>query len=85
MACPEDVAPRHRHIPGAAAASQTYQVSGNQLTIFAASGQKLLQYVQHSRLVEAHSETSVPDSAYSHIKKEITHGNEEQAGFGWQA
>ncbi len=46
MACPEDVTAQAQAYTALLQASQKYQVSGNQLTIFAASGQKLLQYVQ---------------------------------------
>jgi ABC-type amino acid transport substrate-binding protein/heat shock protein HslJ len=45
MACPEDVAAQARTYMAELQQSQTYQVSGNQLTISAASGQTLLQYV----------------------------------------
>jgi polar amino acid transport system substrate-binding protein len=45
MACPEDVAAQGRTYMAELQQSQTYQVSGNQMTIFAASGQKLLEYV----------------------------------------
>ncbi len=44
MACPEDVASQGQAYLAALQQSATYQVSGSQLTIFAASGQKLLQY-----------------------------------------
>jgi heat shock protein HslJ len=45
MACPEDVAAQGRTYMAELQQSQTYEVAGNQLTIFAASGQKLLEYV----------------------------------------
>jgi ABC-type amino acid transport substrate-binding protein/heat shock protein HslJ len=45
MACPEDVAQQGQMYIAALQLSQTYQVSGNQLTIFANTGQKILQYV----------------------------------------
>ena len=45
MACPDDVATQGRTYMAELQQSQTYQISGNQLTIFAASGQKILQYV----------------------------------------
>jgi heat shock protein HslJ len=44
MACPDDVAAQARAYMAELQQSQTYQVSGNELIIFAASGQKLLQY-----------------------------------------
>jgi heat shock protein HslJ len=44
MACPEDVAAQARTYMAELLQSQTYQVSGNKLTIFAASAQKLLEY-----------------------------------------
>jgi ABC-type amino acid transport substrate-binding protein/heat shock protein HslJ len=45
MACPDDIATQGRTYLAELQQSQTYQISGNQLNIFAASGQKLLQYV----------------------------------------
>jgi len=45
MACPDDITKQAQTYLAALQASQSYQVSGNQLTIFAASGQKLLEYV----------------------------------------
>ena len=44
MACPDDVATQGQTYLAALQQSATYQVAGTQLTIFAASGQKLLQY-----------------------------------------
>jgi ABC-type amino acid transport substrate-binding protein/heat shock protein HslJ len=45
MACPEDVAHQGQVYLAALQLSQTYQVSGNQLTITGSGNQKLLQYV----------------------------------------
>jgi polar amino acid transport system substrate-binding protein len=45
MACPEDVAQQGQLYLAALQLSQTYQVSGNQLTITGNGNQKLLQYV----------------------------------------
>lgn len=45
MACPEDVAAQARAYMTVLQQAQTYQVAGGKLTIFAASGQKLLEYV----------------------------------------
>lgn len=45
MACPEDVASQAQAYIAALQLSQSYQVSGDQLTIFGDGNQKLLQYV----------------------------------------
>ena len=45
MACPDDIASQGQLYLADLQQAQRYEVSGNQLTLFAASGQKLLQYV----------------------------------------
>ncbi len=44
MACPDDVATQARTYLAQLQAAQTYQISGNKMTMFATSGQKLLEY-----------------------------------------